>query len=76
MCTHGSPDIYTEGVYIRQTTRVHGITNTLTPQIKGNHRAAGHMFPSVPGLPGNVVYVASPLGQYHDIAQESGILFI
>ena len=36
MCTHGSPDIYTlspracgpraSGVYIRQTTRAHGIT--------------------------------------------------
>ena len=31
MCTHGSPDIYTLspralGVYIRQTTRAHGIT--------------------------------------------------
>ena len=65
-----------EGVYIRQTTRVHGITNTLTPQIKRNHGAIGHMFPSVPGLPRNVVYVASPLGQYHNIAQESGMLFL
>ena len=31
MCTHGLPDIYTlspraSGVYIRQTTRAHGIT--------------------------------------------------
>ena len=31
MCTRGSPDIYTlspraSGVYIRQTTRAHGIT--------------------------------------------------
>ena len=46
MCTRGLPDIYTlsprdSGVYIRQTTRAHGITtkcNIFTPHIKGIHK--------------------------------------
>ena len=40
MCTRGLPDIYTlspraSGVYIRQTTRAHGITTKYTPEAQG-----------------------------------------
>ena len=55
----------------------------ITPQIKGNNRTTNHdhmLFPQHRGnimiLPRRMVYVASPPGQYHDIAQESDILFL
>ena len=43
------------------------ICNTLTPQIKGNHRTTNHVFPSVEG---NITMLPSMPGQHRDVAQE------
>ena len=82
MGTSGLPDICTLspracgpralGVYIRQTTRAHGITIkcvTLRGWIKAFCRA---IYLILPCFEGNIRYIALKPGQYLDIAREGG----